>query len=517
MSFLREGHDVVINHMEEGNAIFIAPTSYGKSKGVPFIQKKLGFYRSVHSFPLRSLVKEQLNFLREQGFRACHASGLLLPDKCPYMGGTHVVSTVDYLSLVLLRLPPPELGWILRYSLGHYEYPRANVFNSLLVFDEAHLLSEPWSNKPSKGRDFLYASLDAAKEMNLKTLIMTATLPEREIEKMKRVLKAKVIAICRKCYKNVDVERIDDFNSNLRWVTETYGEDIIEFVSKRKSEIIDETSNGKVLITVNTVPKAMQVYDMLRDFEDIVLVHGRLSENDKEEAIKKIEKARIVISTQVIEAGVDVDATWLITESAPMSSLVQRAGRLCRKRVCDKAKVTILPGKEPYGEEALRAYNEILRVKEIEWRLLDDSENGLTFLKLINVLENTYKPHGFKNLYKHIITVTLPNISGIKKMLNNLCSFIRESALVEIRVGTERVDISLEWLRVNSSKLRVKDVKAIRFGKDGFEEVSLGPSAFELLVSGCRGYSHLLERYGAYSLVVDLDPKHYVRGYGLIT
>src|SRR5690606_22559501 len=39
---------------------------------------------------------------------------------------------------------------------------------------------------------------------------------------------------------------------------------------------------------------------------------------------------RILIATQVIEAGVDVSASLLITELAPWSSLVQRCGRAAR-------------------------------------------------------------------------------------------------------------------------------------------------------------------------------------------
>src|SRR6202034_3373488 len=39
---------------------------------------------------------------------------------------------------------------------------------------------------------------------------------------------------------------------------------------------------------------------------------------------------RIVVTTQVVEAGLDLDAALLVTEAAPWSSLIQRAGRCNR-------------------------------------------------------------------------------------------------------------------------------------------------------------------------------------------
>ncbi|MBV5323351.1 CRISPR-associated helicase/endonuclease Cas3, partial [bacterium] len=42
------------------------------------------------------------------------------------------------------------------------------------------------------------------------------------------------------------------------------------------------------------------------------------------------EVKRIIVATQVVEAGVDISAVLLITDLAPWSSLVQRFGRCAR-------------------------------------------------------------------------------------------------------------------------------------------------------------------------------------------
>lgn len=70
---------------------------------------------------------------------------------------------------------------------------------------------------------------------------------------------------------------------------------------------------------------------------DLRLIHSRFRPMEREGWMKWLKEAppseegRIVISTQVVEAGVDVSARTLVTELAPWPSLVQRFGRCNRK------------------------------------------------------------------------------------------------------------------------------------------------------------------------------------------
>jgi CRISPR-associated endonuclease/helicase Cas3 len=102
---------------------------------------------------------------------------------------------------------------------------------------------------------------------------------------------------------------------------------------------------GPALVVVNTVDRALAVYDALRRDKSakaagtgIRLVHGRFRPADRanwaEAFLNRSECAsgvnRIIVSTQVIEAGVDFSAVLLVTELAPWASLVQRFGRCAR-------------------------------------------------------------------------------------------------------------------------------------------------------------------------------------------
>lgn len=169
-------------------------------------------------------------------------------------------------------------------------------------------------------------------------------------------------------------------------------------------EILDVHRPGsRTIVVVNTVKQARELFEALnnagrgstkegkakkyRRLEKdagipvapnarLVLLHSRFRPTDRkrrmDEAIAEIkpsELGTIIVSTQVIEAGVDVSATTLFTELAPFSSLVQRFGR-CNRRgeANDYAAVRWIdvPDQEPapYDASDLKAARKSLKALE---------------------------------------------------------------------------------------------------------------------------------------------------------
>lgn len=95
----------------------------------------------------------------------------------------------------------------------------------------------------------------------------------------------------------------------------------------------------RTLVIANTVDRARDLFVALRKAKtpaSVVLLHSRFRRAERdanlERALAQPEPAgTIVVSTQVIEAGVDLTSATLFTEVAPWSSLVQRFGR-CNRR-----------------------------------------------------------------------------------------------------------------------------------------------------------------------------------------
>ncbi len=95
------------------------------------------------------------------------------------------------------------------------------------------------------------------------------------------------------------------------------------------------------LVVCNTVDRACKTYDALQELgraDGIELVHSRFRPAEREawrerflsRSACRAEVDRIIVATQVVEAGVDISAGCLITELAPWPSLVQRFGRSAR-------------------------------------------------------------------------------------------------------------------------------------------------------------------------------------------
>lgn len=86
------------------------------------------------------------------------------------------------------------------------------------------------------------------------------------------------------------------------------------------------------LLVMNTVARARAIGALLQDLEPLV-IHSRFLGIDREELQKKLRSDQgLIVATQVVEAGVDLDADLLITELCPWSSFVQRCGRCGRTR-----------------------------------------------------------------------------------------------------------------------------------------------------------------------------------------
>lgn len=131
------------------------------------------------------------------------------------------------------------------------------------------------------------------------------------------------------------------------------------------------------LAIVNTVEAARSIDLALRKLQpaaEIVLLHSRFRPADRAVLVDAVmsnppAEGRIVVSTQVVEAGVDLDARTLFTEASPWSSFVQRTGRCNRAGAfVDAAVFWFMPAKPdapvPYQAADVAAAIEALRMRE---------------------------------------------------------------------------------------------------------------------------------------------------------
>lgn len=138
------------------------------------------------------------------------------------------------------------------------------------------------------------------------------------------------------------------------------------------AELVRRHRPGTRTIAVcNTVDRATDLHAALAKAgaAEIVLVHSRFRPPDRGQrvaaALAEVAPGgpgKIVVSTQVLEAGVDISSTTLFTEAAPWPSIVQRAGRCNRDGNAENAALLWCepPKAAPYDAEPLATTIEVL-------------------------------------------------------------------------------------------------------------------------------------------------------------
>jgi len=96
-------------------------------------------------------------------------------------------------------------------------------------------------------------------------------------------------------------------------------------------------SGTRTLVIANTVRRAVEIRQELekKTPAEVRLLHSRFRAAERADHLKAalgdlVAEGKIIVATQVIEAGIDLDAALLVTDLAPYSSMVQRFGRVNR-------------------------------------------------------------------------------------------------------------------------------------------------------------------------------------------
>lgn len=152
---------------------------------------------------------------------------------------------------------------------------------------------------------------------------------------------------------------------------------------KLVSAVLDHHRPGTLTLVIrNTVKDAEATFRELKKKKNappVTLLHSRFRPADRAERLNEALAAtegagRIVVTTQVVEAGVDISADVLFTDLAPWSSLVQRFGRCNRNGTAEDARIFWLQ-KKLSNENAARPYSlaELTKAQAVLGALSDAS------------------------------------------------------------------------------------------------------------------------------------------------
>ncbi|WP_367884138.1 CRISPR-associated helicase Cas3' [Thermococcus sp. JCM 11816] len=132
----------------------------------------------------------------------------------------------------------------------------------------------------------------------------------------------------------------------------------VRVVEGDTEEVLNDIKNvlergKKVLVVRNTVGKAVETYqllknelhDILTDPSDALLIHSRFTVRDRREKESALERARLIVATQVVEAGLDMPNVGLVVTdiAPPLDALIQRIGRCARRPGEEGEGIVLMP------------------------------------------------------------------------------------------------------------------------------------------------------------------------------
>jgi CRISPR-associated helicase Cas3 len=436
----------------------VLPTGYGKSSFFKQNRQLLDeIGKTIHVLPLQAIVSDLYDKMKEVfSDELGYQMSLMIPDgvKRPFLSRKYMITTVDSFILDFYGIPVHELY----RSKWHSDIAMLFTRASNIILDEYHLTVTLDADDVASEFTKVITSIEKAiEDVKRKVIIFTATLP-------KSLAKGKTLVLAPEGHPFVtnDMIRVWDDKDEFISSFSTYTNKVKTYVTKKDKEslikeVLRNYKDKRILIMLNHVK---DVENLGNKFKECLFIHGLFTQESKERLINEIKNANYVISTQVIEAGVDISFDILITDVAPAFSLIQRVGRILRQPEefdkKDMGEVYILVGdvkeqiKEVYDFGMVQETLKVLLTNktendkvEINWRLAETDKNKLDYLKLILSLESKINDiissakrnpdmERFLNLITNIHLTPQKIIGELDYLFAG--SFIRSSALMPVIV-----------------------------------------------------------------------------------
>lgn len=200
------------------------------------------------------------------------------------------------------------------FALKGFEKGLFEWAGGYFIFDEIHAYT------PKVFAQIICLLKFATKYLGVKVFIMTATLPSFLRKELEQAIgEYSTICASQGLYEKFNRHKIVVQNGLL---TENIG--LIQ-------QYLD--SDKKVLVVCNTVKQAQLVYSSLIS-ENKLLLHSSFNTDDRSKKEKQLfeDEISLLVGTQAIEVSLDIDYDVIFTEPAPLDALIQRFGRVYRKR-----------------------------------------------------------------------------------------------------------------------------------------------------------------------------------------
>jgi CRISPR-associated endonuclease/helicase Cas3 len=200
-----------------------------------------------------------------------------------------------------------------------------NLANSIIILDEVQSIPYKYWKLINKTLKLM------TKTLNCYVILVTATMPLIFSEKDKEIIE---LASEKEKYFSF-FNRIDMDISMIK------GKISIDEFNQVIYEDISNNEEDSFLFVLNTIKSSLKIYEFINEnFSDreIIYLSTNIVPKERLERIKRIKESKncIVVATQMVEAGVDIDLDRVYRDFGPLDSINQVCGRCNRNGSKDK-------------------------------------------------------------------------------------------------------------------------------------------------------------------------------------